>query len=147
MAKHSSASVREHTPHANRTSRTNTIINALKRRAEAVLNDRSVDPESRAIIRYALEINNPWLADPVRSADSAHLIVGRVELSPAPELFDDDASEEKILEMVEIICRGGIESMAALLELMAIIEASTQPKVLANAIQQYACDRSAESKP
>src|SRR4029079_516001 len=55
---HSSA-----TPHSNRISRTNTIMNALKRRAQAVLNDRSIDPQSRAIIRYAMEINDPWLAE------------------------------------------------------------------------------------
>jgi hypothetical protein len=57
MANHSSASVRE-TPHVNQTSRTNTIINALKQRAQAVLNDSSIDPQSRAIIRYALETND-----------------------------------------------------------------------------------------
>jgi hypothetical protein len=66
MANHSSATVREHTSHANQTSRTNTIADALKRRAQAVLNDRSIDPQSRAIIRYALEINDPWLAELVR---------------------------------------------------------------------------------
>ena len=63
MANHSSATVREHTPHSTQTSRTNTIVNALTRRAQAVLSDRSIDPQSRAIIRYALEINDPWLAD------------------------------------------------------------------------------------
>ena len=35
MANHSSATVREHIPHVNQTSRTNTIVNALKRRAVA----------------------------------------------------------------------------------------------------------------
>src|SRR5678815_2368936 len=59
MANDSSATVRE-TPHVNQTSRTNTIINALKQRAQAVLNDRAIDPQSRAIIRYALETNDPW---------------------------------------------------------------------------------------
>ena len=61
MSNDSSATVRE-TPHSTQTSRTNTIVNALKRRAQAVLNDTSIDPQSRAIIRYALEINDPWLA-------------------------------------------------------------------------------------
>ena len=74
MANYSSASVRE-TPHANQTSRTNTIMNALKQRAEAVLNDRSIDPQSRAIIRYALEINDPWLAELVRRADAGETVV------------------------------------------------------------------------
>jgi hypothetical protein len=70
MASHSSATAREETPHVNQTTRTNTIMNALKRRAQAVLNDKSIDPQSRAIIRYALEINDPWLAELVRRADA-----------------------------------------------------------------------------
>jgi len=74
MANHSSATVRE-TPHVNQTSRTNTIINALKQRAQAVLNDRSIDPQSRAIIRYALETNDPWLAELVRRADEGESVV------------------------------------------------------------------------
>ena len=74
MANHSSATMRE-TPHVNQTSRTNTIINALRQRAQAVLNDRSVDPQSRAIIRYALETNDPWLAELVRRADAREPVV------------------------------------------------------------------------
>lgn len=72
---HSSASVRVETPHGNRTTRTNTIMNALKRRAQAVLNDTSIDPQSRAIIRYALETNDPWLAELVRRADAGENVV------------------------------------------------------------------------
>jgi hypothetical protein len=79
MANHSSATVREHTSHANQTSRTNTIADALKRRAQAVLNDRSIDPQSRAIIRYALEINDPWLAELVRRADAGEAIVDTLD--------------------------------------------------------------------
>ena len=74
MANDSSATVRE-TPHVNRTSRTNTIVNVLKQRAQAVLYDKSIDPESRAIIRYALETNDPWLAELVRRADARETIV------------------------------------------------------------------------
>ena len=65
MTSHSSVTVRE-TPHSTQTSKTNTIVNALKRRAQAVLNDTSIDPQTRAIIRYAMEINDPWLAELVR---------------------------------------------------------------------------------
>lgn len=75
MAIDSSATAREHTPHANRTTRTGTIIDALKRRAQAVLNDKSIDAESRAIIRYALETNDPWLAKLVRRAEAGEDIV------------------------------------------------------------------------
>jgi hypothetical protein len=70
MSSNSSASVRVETPHGNLTTRTNTIMNALKRRAQAALNDTSIDPQSRAIIRYALETNDPWLAELVRRADA-----------------------------------------------------------------------------
>ena len=66
MANHSSATMRE-TPHVNQT--------ALKRKAQAVLNDRSIDPQSRAIIRYALEINDPWLAELVRRADAGETLI------------------------------------------------------------------------
>ena len=72
------------TPHVNQTSRTNTIINALKRRAHAVLNDRSIDPQCRAVIRYALETKDPWLAELVRRADAGETVVdseGFVNLS------------------------------------------------------------------
>ena len=68
MSTHSSATVRG-IPHVNQPSRTNTIVDALKRRAQSVLNDKSIDLESRAIIRYALETNDPWLAELVRRAD------------------------------------------------------------------------------
>ena len=73
MANHSSATVRE-TPHVNQT-RTNTIINALRQRAQSVGSDRSSDPQSRAIIRYALEINDPWLAELVRRADAGETLI------------------------------------------------------------------------
>jgi hypothetical protein len=88
MANHSSASVRE-TPHVNQTSRTNTIINALKRRAQAVLNDRSIDPQSRAIIRYALETNDPWLAELVRRADAGETIIDSAGFSKTSSTVDD----------------------------------------------------------
>ena len=74
MANDSSASVRE-TPHVNQNSSTNTFINALKERAQAVLNDPSIDAPSRAIIRYALETNDPWLADLVRRADEGETVI------------------------------------------------------------------------
>jgi hypothetical protein len=49
-------------------------MNALTRRAQAVLNDTSIDPQSRAIIRYAMEMNDPWLARLVRRADAGATI-------------------------------------------------------------------------
>ena len=74
MANHSSATVRSEKPHVNRTTRTDTIMNALKERAQAVLNDESIDPQSRAMIRYAMEINDPWLAELVRRSNAGEEI-------------------------------------------------------------------------
>lgn len=83
MAKNSSATTREETPHGNQTTRTNTIMNALKRRAQAVLNDKSIDPQERAVIRYALEINDPWLAKLVRCAEAGERI-DKIDFSRLP---------------------------------------------------------------
>src|SRR2546423_12397382 len=103
MANHSSATVRE-TPHSTKTSRTNTIGNALKRRAQAVLNDKSIDPQSRAIIRYALEINDLWLAQLVRRADAGEAIVNNLDFEETSETNNDDSNEEKIEALAEMIC-------------------------------------------
>jgi len=75
MAKHSSATTRGQSPHGTQhTTRTATILNVLKQRAQAVLNDRTIDPQTRNIIRYALEINDPWLAKLVRCAEARESI-------------------------------------------------------------------------
>jgi len=141
MANHSSASVREHTPHVTQT-RNNTIMNALKRRAQAVINDKSIDPQSRAIIRYALEISDPWLADLVRRADAGEEIVVTAEPDETSEIND-----EKIEELTELICRAGDEpgtKAAALLVLMATVETSSHPKALANTAKHLAFTRCGE---
>jgi len=145
MASHSSASVRE-TPHVTQT-RTNTIISALKRRAQAVLNDTSIDPQSRAIIRYALEINDPWLARLVRRADAGEAIVDSLDFEETPETNNDDPNQEKIEALTEMICRAGDEpetKAAALLVLMATVENSTHPKALANTVKHLAFTRCGE---
>ena len=144
MASHSSATVREETPHANRTSRTNTIINALKQRAQSVLNDRSIDPQSRALIRYALEINDPWLARLVRRAEAGETGVQTINVSETPKMSTNRSSEEKIEPLTEMICSSGEEPAAALLVLMATIEDSTDPKALAHAAKHLAFTRCGE---
>src|SRR5215212_10563448 len=103
MANHSSATARVEKPHSNRTTRTNTIVNALKRRAQAVLNDKSIDAESRAIIRYALEINDPWLAELVRRVDAGEAVVDDHGFEEPPEPNEDDSNEEKIEALTEMI--------------------------------------------
>ena len=141
MANHSSASVRE-TPHVNQTSRTNTIVNALRQRAQSVLNDRSIDAQSRAIIRYALETNDPWLAELVRRADEGETII-----DSAGFLKTSSTDEEKIATLAEMICRAGDEAgtkSAALLVLMSMLENASHPKALANLAKHFAFSRCGE---
>jgi hypothetical protein len=145
MASHSSATVRE-TPHVTQT-RTNTIINALKRRAQSVLNDESIDPQSRAIIRYAMEINDPWLAELVRRADAGEAISDTLDFEETSETKNGDSIEEKIEALTEMICRAGDEPAtraAALLVLMATVENSSHPKALANSAKHLAFTRCGE---
>jgi len=99
MARNSSAPTREQAPHETPTSqttkttqatdaalatqirrtRTASIINTLKERALSVLHDPSVDAESRAVIRYALETNDPWLAELVRRAEKGEPVAESIE--------------------------------------------------------------------
>jgi hypothetical protein len=137
MANHSSASVRQ-TPHV----KTNTFINALKERAQAVLNDRSIDAQSRAIIRYALETNDPSLAELVRRADAGETVVDE-----AGYLNISSTDEEKVEALAELICRAGDEAgtkSAALLVLMSTLENASHPKALANMAKHLAFTRCGE---
>lgn len=160
MASHSSATTREQashtteTPHVTPTTRTTTIVNALKRRAQSVLNDRSIDPQSRAIICYALEINDPWLAELVRRADAGESVVDTgesvvdtIDFLQTPATSADDSSGDKIEALTEMICRAGDEAgtkSAALLILMATLENATHPKALANLAKHVAFTRCGE---
>lgn len=137
MTSHSSAPVCEEKPHAIE-SRTNTIMNALKRRAQAVLNDESIDPQQRTLIRYAMEINDPWLAEIVRRTDAGENVFETIDFLQTPKSLEDELSEEKIEALAEMICRAGDEAAAALLVLMGTLENSKDPKVLANTAKHVA---------
>ena len=139
MTTHVSATARE--PHVNRTTRTATILNALKQRALSVLNDESIDPESRAIIRYALETNDPWLAKLVRRAEAGENIVDTS--SQTPETNEPNSSE-MIEALADTICGAGDRAAAALFVLMGTLQNSTEPKVLANAAKHFAFTRCGE---
>ena len=105
------------------------------------MNDKSIDPQSRAIIRYALEVNDPWLARLVRRVDAGEAIVDTLDFEETPESNNDDSDEEKIAALTEMICRAGDEpktKSAALLVLMAIIENSAHPEALANTAKHVA---------
>ena len=147
MANDSSATVRHEAPHANRTTRTATVMNALKRRAQAVFNDTSIDPQSRAIIRYAMEINDPWLAELVRRADEGEALFDTVDFSQTPGTSEHDSSNERVEALAEMICCAGDDpetKSAALLVLMATIENSAHPKALANTAKHLAFTRCGE---
>jgi len=144
MANDSSATVRREAPDTNRTTRTATVMNALKRRAQAVFNDTSIDPQSRAIIRYAMEINDPWLAELVRRADAGETLFDTVDFSQTPDTNEHHSSHDKVEALVEMICRAGDEpetKAAAMLVLMATLENSTHPKALANMAKHLALTR------
>jgi hypothetical protein len=136
--------MRHEAPDANRITRTATILNALKRRAQAVFNDTSIDPQSRAIIRYAMEINDPWLAELVRRADAGETLFDTVDFSQTPDTNEHHSSHDKVEALVEMICRAGDEpetKAAAMLVLMATLENSTHPKALANMAKHLALTR------
>ena len=126
MTNLSSAQPREETPH---------ISDALKRRAQSIINDKSLDAETRAIIRYGLEVNDPWLGDLVRSVDAGETIIDNLYVQ---------SSEEKIEALTDLICRAGDEPSAALLVLLSTLENSTHPKALANTAKHLAFTRCGE---
>ena len=92
MVNDSSANPRRKAPHVNRT-RTNTTMNALTQRARTILNDSSLDPESRAIIRKEEETNREKieaLAEIIcregeESAAALFVLMGTLQNSPEPD--------------------------------------------------------------
>jgi len=84
MTTYGSAVPHQETPHENETTQT-IISDALRRRAQSVINNSSIDAQWRAVIRYALEINDPWLPDLVRRAAAGESIIDSAEFSLAPK--------------------------------------------------------------
>ena len=143
MSTHGSASALEETLQETETIQI-TFSDALRRRAQAVINGSSIDPQWRNIVRYALEINDPLLPDLVRRADAGEMIIDTTEFSLVQEGTEDDSNEERIAALAEIICRAGNEAAAALFVLMGTLENSTHPKLLANTAKHFAFTRCAE---
>ncbi|HEX7331898.1 MAG TPA: hypothetical protein VF290_10375 [Pyrinomonadaceae bacterium] len=137
MSTHVSATALEETPHETETTQI-PISDALRRRAQSVINDRRTDPQWRTIVRYALDINDPWLADIVRRAGAGEKIINSTDFSLEPDANEDDSPEEKVEALAEIICQAGDESAAALLVLMGTMENSRDPKLLANTAKHFA---------
>jgi hypothetical protein len=159
MATHTSATAREQastasrSPHVNPT-RTTTINAALRKRAQEVLNDKSIDAQSRAIIRYGLEINDPWLAELVPRAGAGERIADIFDFSqttnasddyPSGYVSSDDGPSAQTLEtLADIICGAGDESAGALFVLMGTLQHSRHPEVLANSVKHLAFTRCGE---
>ena len=142
MVTHSSAPALEATPHV--TEPTNTISDALRRRAQSIMSDIWIDREWRAVIRYALETNDPCLADLVRRADDGEMIIGTIDFSETPEVAEDLSTADKMSALSEIICDAGEKPAAALFVLMGTLENSAHSKVLANTAKHFAFARCAD---
>jgi len=141
----SSAPSREATPHATNSTTNNSISDAIKRRAHALINDRTIDASERVWIRYALETNDAaGLAELVRRADAGEPIIDDSHLL---ETTEEISTEEKLERLAEMICHAGGQPQtraAALLVLMSTLENSTNPKVLANHVKHVAFTRCGE---
>jgi len=148
MASHSSATVREQSPHsidsiATNTLKLNTNREDVRRRAWSLLRDKSIDEGSRSLIGYALEIDDPALPELVRRAEAGESVTDNIAAANKPE---DHSTKQKADALAEIICRAhdpGIRA-AALLLLMSALENAEDPKSLANNVKHYAFTRCGE---
>jgi hypothetical protein len=97
------------------------------------------------MVRYALEINDPWLADIVRRAGAGEKIIDSADFTLEPHANEDDSNKERVEALAEIICRAGDESAAALLLLMGTLEISRDNNLLANTAKHIAFTHCGES--
>ena len=143
MTIHSSATAQRETPHETETTII-TVSDATKCRAESVIQNKTIDPEWRTIIRAALELNDPWLADLVNRAEAGENIVDTFESMRTPDADEEVSIERKIEKLSAIICHAGDESAAALFVLMGTLANSTNPKELAHIAKHLAFSHCAE---
>ena len=143
MAKHTSAKAQAETPHEPETTAI-TSSDTLRDRAQSVTNDKTIDPQWRMVIHYALELDDPWLPELVRRAEAREDVVTTFESIRKFEGRLDCLAEERIRTLAEIICRGGNDCVAALLVLMGTLENSACPNLLANRAKHFAFIRCGE---
>jgi hypothetical protein len=143
MTTHSSATAHKDTPHETETTII-TVSDATKHRAESVINDKTIDPQWRTIIRFALELNDPFVAELVSRAKAGENIVDTFESFRTPAPIEDESILRKVEALAEIIARSGDEPTAALFILMETLETSTDPKVFANRAKHVAFSRCGE---
>ena len=72
MTRHSSASRREEKSH--------TIDASLKRRARLLITKSSIPRQTRSLIRYALEIQDPYLGQIVRRVEVGEMTIDHIHL-------------------------------------------------------------------
>ena len=78
MARHSSATLRNEESQPKKESH---IIDAsLKRRARLLIENGSIPKQTRSLIRYALEIKDPHLAQVVRRVEAGEMTIDHVHL-------------------------------------------------------------------
>ena len=86
MLNDNSALERDETPHTTNSTPTTTpnhhetLNTDVLRRAELLVNDKSIDAESRAWIRYGMEINDPWLPELVRRVEAGESITDAIKV-------------------------------------------------------------------
>ena len=131
MTTHSSATALDEAPHETETTTIITVSDATKRRAESVINDRTIDPQWRTIIRFALELNDPFVGELVSRAEAGEDILETFESLRTPVPIDEPILR-KVEALAEIVSRSGDEPTAALFILMETIENSKDPRVFAS---------------
>jgi hypothetical protein len=146
MSTHSSsAPERQATPHATNSTTNQRISDAIKRRAQSLINDRTIDAGDRAYIRYALATDDAsGLSELVRRVDAGEPIIDE---SCVLEADDEISTEEKLERLAAMICQAGSQPetrSAALLVLMSTLENSTDSKALANLVKHIAFTRCGE---
>ena len=103
MTTHSSAQLRTETPHATNSITNKPFSNAVKRRAQSLIKDRSIDRCVRAFIQHTLENEDPYLTKLVRRVDRGKSILTMSPLSKRKSTL----KKEETRSTAEIICLAG----------------------------------------
>ena len=143
MTTYSSAPAHQETPHETETTKI-TVSDAIKRRAESVINDKTIDSQWRTIIRFALELNDPFVGELISRAEAGENIVETFESLQTPVPIEDESILKKVEALAEIISRSGDEPTASLFILMETLENSTDPRVLLSRAKHVAFSRCGE---
>src|SRR5689334_3620361 len=106
MSTHSSSAPEcQATPHATNSTTNQTLSDAIKRRAQSIINDRAIDASDRAFISYALATNDaPGLSELVRRVDAGEPVIDE---SCMLEASDEISIEEKLERLAAMICQVG----------------------------------------